>query len=186
MNLIETSNRIIYHESQVSITFARSTTNSLYSNQSMTIKRLVLFFILNFFALFLGGMFTETGPGSWYDGLNKAPWTPPGWVFGAAWTSIMICFSFYMAKSLGKLKPKNKHLILYGISWVLNVIWNPIFFYLHNAISGLVIISALTLVILFMLVGFRKELRWNSLLILPYLMWLCIATSLNLYVCLYN
>lgn len=23
---------------------------------------------------------------SWYDGLKKAPWNPPKWVFGPAWT----------------------------------------------------------------------------------------------------
>ena len=32
----------------------------------------------------------------WYSNLNKAPWTPPGWVFGFAWTTIMLCFSIYL------------------------------------------------------------------------------------------
>jgi tryptophan-rich sensory protein len=53
----------------------------------------LLFFILNFAALAVGGLFTGSGVSSeWYQNLDKAPWTPPGWVFGAAWPFIMICF----------------------------------------------------------------------------------------------
>ena len=56
------------------------------------IKRLFVFLLINFGALALGGLFTSDGVISdWYEQLNKAPWTPPGWVFGAAWTTIMVC-----------------------------------------------------------------------------------------------
>ena len=52
-----------------------------------------LFLLLNFGALAIGSYFMNNGPQSnWYLTLNKAPWTPPGWVFGVAWTTIMICF----------------------------------------------------------------------------------------------
>lgn len=34
----------------------------------------------------------------WYTSLNKAPWTPPGWVFGFAWTTIMILYSIYLSR----------------------------------------------------------------------------------------
>ena len=60
---------------------------------------LILFFIiLNFGALAIGGSFTADGVASdWYQNLSKAPWTPPGWVFGAAWTFLMMCYSIYLA-----------------------------------------------------------------------------------------
>lgn len=62
------------------------------------IARIALFLVLNFAALGIGGLFSGQGvPSDWYTGLNKAPWTPPGWVFGSAWTIIMICFAIYMA-----------------------------------------------------------------------------------------
>ena len=62
------------------------------------ILRILLFLIINFGGLFIGGLFTGEGvPSDWYQNLNKAPWNPPGWVFGAAWTTVMICFSVYMA-----------------------------------------------------------------------------------------
>ncbi|MDG2281196.1 MAG: tryptophan-rich sensory protein, partial [Flavicella sp.] len=51
------------------------------------IKRILLFLVLNFTALAVGGLFTGTGVSSdWYQNLNQAPWTPPGWVFGFMWT----------------------------------------------------------------------------------------------------
>ena len=57
----------------------------------------LLFLFLNFAALALGGLFTKDGVASdWYQHLNKAPWTPPGWVFGAAWTFLMICYSVFL------------------------------------------------------------------------------------------
>lgn len=45
-----------------------------------------LFFIINFGALGLGALLMDSSPieNEWYVQLNKAPWTPPGWVFGAA------------------------------------------------------------------------------------------------------
>ncbi|NBN98947.1 MAG: hypothetical protein EBV19_06865 [Flavobacteriia bacterium] len=45
---------------------------------------ILLFLFLNFGALAIGGSFTADGVASdWNQNLNKAPWTPPGWVFGA-------------------------------------------------------------------------------------------------------
>ena len=67
--------------------------------------RFLLFIILNFTALALGSLFTNKGVSSqWYLELNKAPWTPEGWVFGFAWTTIMISFAIYMAFLVGKDK----------------------------------------------------------------------------------
>ncbi len=38
----------------------------------------------------VGGRWTDTAPGSWYDALDKPWFTPPGWVFGAAWTTLYL------------------------------------------------------------------------------------------------
>jgi len=59
---------------------------------------LAFFLVLNFGALGIGVLLMNNGPqDAWYAALNKAPWTPPGWFFGVAWNTIMICFSIYMA-----------------------------------------------------------------------------------------
>ena len=150
------------------------------------ILRTLLFLIINFGGLFIGGLFTGEGvPSDWYQNLNKAPWTPPGWVFGAAWTTIMICFSVYMAILWKKITLKNL-LYLYIAEFILNVIWNPLFFHFKWINVALLSISLLTILIIYMAVSLRVEMSYKTLLIFPYLIWLIIATSLNGYIVLYN
>lgn len=150
-------------------------------------KRIILFLLLNFAALGIGGFFTGKGvPSEWYAHLNKAPWTPPGWVFGAAWTLIMICFAFYMAYLWKSSNKKGLISALYILQLVLNISWNPIFFQFHFILFGLIVISSLTLLIGFLLFYFQTTLKVKSTLILPYFVWLLIATSLNAYILIYN
>lgn len=149
--------------------------------------KIIGFLFLNFGALALGGLFAGSGAGSnWYAELNKAPWTPPGWVFGFAWTTIMLCFSVYMATLYAKTKSVKTVIILYAIQWMLNVAWNPIFFHLHNPIIGLIVIVALTKLVTYFLFRYRSSQKGFSLLLLPYVIWLFIATSLNAYVVFMN
>ena len=147
----------------------------------------ILFLIINFGGLALGSWLMDNGPtSSWYLELNKAPWTPPGWVFGAAWTFIMICFSWYLAE-LFKNRASQFLWLLYAFQLVLNVSWNWIFFSKHLIALALVIIFLLTLVILYYFITFRNDrLKYAKYLLLPYLIWLCIATSLNGYVVFNN
>ena len=145
--------------------------------------RVVIFLVLNFGALAIGGLISAKGVSSgWYAGLNEAPWTPPGWVFGYAWTTIMICFSLYMAFLWSSSENKTYIMALFAVQWVLNVAWNIAFFYLKNISAGLIVIVLLTLLVGFLLLRFWPELRAKSALILPYLVWLLIATSLNGYI----
>ena len=149
-------------------------------------KRTVLFLILNFSALAIGSLFTNSGVSSeWYQNLSKAPWTPPGWVFGVAWSSIMFFFAIYMAYLI-KLKPKKTIIIFYSTQWVLNIVWNPVFFYFQEITLGLICISLLTAHIILLFFKYLKEQRIKTLLLAPYGIWLIIATSLNAYIYLYN
>tara|TARA_R110002096_G_scaffold432061_1_gene648166 strand:+ start:3608 stop:4066 length:459 start_codon:yes stop_codon:yes gene_type:complete len=152
----------------------------------MTI-RVITFLILNFAALGIGGLFTGTGVTSdWYNNLNKAPWTPPGWTFGAAWTTIMVCFAFYMAYLWPSVQNKKLLVSLFSFQWILNVLWNPVFFYFQNPLLGIIVISSLTILVGLFLFKYYSTLKSQSAFILPYLLWLIIATSLNAYILIYN
>lgn len=149
-------------------------------------KLIVIFLIINFGALALGSWLMDGGSTSiWYMELNKAPWTPPGWLFGVAWSFIMLCFSFYMAY-LYNAVPTTTLKILFAVQFVLNVSWNYIFFNQHLIGLGLLVIVLLTLLIAVFLFAYYKQQRLKSLFILPYLIWLCIATSLNAYILFNN
>ena len=150
-------------------------------------QRILFFLLLNFLALFLGGLATTDGVASdWYSNLLKAPWTPPGWVFGFAWTLIMVCFAFYMAIALDRVKQVKPILALYVLQWFLNVLWNPMFFHYQMVSSGLIVILSLALLISFILFRYLKIMKVSALLLAPYFVWLLIASSLNLYIYMYN
>ncbi len=149
--------------------------------------RVLIFLALNFAALGIGSLFTSSGVSSdWYSNLNKAPWTPPGWMFGYAWTTIMVCFAFYLAHAWNAVSNRNLLTGLFVVQWRLNVLWNPVFFKYHEAFFGLIVISTLTLLLGYFLISYWNQLKMKSLLILPYFLWLLIATSLNAYILMEN
>lgn len=151
------------------------------------VLRVLIFLVLNFAALGLGGYFTGQGVTSeWFAQLNQAPWNPPGWVFGFAWTSIMILFTFYLSFLWKKVKSKDVLVGLYIVQWILNVGWNPLFFYHHYTGIALIEIITLTILIAFFFFHYWKHLQYQSLFLLPYLVWMCIATSLNWYIYINN
>jgi tryptophan-rich sensory protein len=150
--------------------------------------RFIIFFIVNFLALGLGVLLMDNGPQTaWYTSLNQAPWTPANWVFGAAWSSIMFCFSFYMTKLSLEFYYLDKKLIaLFTVQWILNICWNFVFFNQHLTVIGLVVITLLWGLIGYFTFKYLKKVKWYTLLILPYLIWMTIATSLNAYIVFYN
>lgn len=149
--------------------------------------RLIIFLLINFAALAIGGLSTGGAVSeTWYLTLNKAPWTPPGWVFGAVWTSIMVCFSFFMAKMWEVSQHKTMLLLLFSVQWILNVGWNPLFFSMHLVLISFVVILLLTGLIAYFFFSSLRQKKFVSLLVLPYFIWLMIASSLNAYIYLYN
>ena len=151
------------------------------------IQKVLIFLLINFGALGLGALFTVKGvPSEWYINLNKAPWTPPGWVFGFVWTLIMVCFSFYMSYLWPEIENKKILILLFSMNWILNVFWNPIFFYYKNIFLAMIIIVCLTLLVLYFTLIYWNISESKSILIMPYLVWLIIASSLNGYILFKN
>lgn len=152
-------------------------------------QRLLIYLILNFAALAIGSwLMGDAVTSSWYQNLNKAPWTPPGWVFGAAWTIVMITFSVFMAYATSSKNIENLITlkVLFWIQWLLNVSWNYIFFNMQMAEAGLIEILTLFIVLGFIFyVGFLR-IGVKSFWLLPYLTWLVIAISLNAFIVAYN
>jgi benzodiazapine receptor len=148
---------------------------------------LILFLSLNFGGLALGNWFMgDAVTSAFYSSLNKAPWTPPGWVFGIVWTFIMLCFSWYLAE-LFVLRATPRLLQVYAFALSLNVSWNWVFFNQKAMSIGLIILIVLTFLIFYFFITFRSDrLKYAKYLLVPYLIWLCIATSLNGYIVFNN
>ena len=150
------------------------------------LKLTILFLVVNFSGLALGSWLMHNGPLSdWYTDLNQAPWTPPGAVFGIAWTLIMICFSIYLGKLFTESNGKN-NLGIFLFQFTLNVSWNFIFFNQHLVLLGFIAIVFLTSILFIYFFKFSNNVGNYRYLLLPYIIWLCIATSLNLYILVHN
>ena len=133
----------------------------------LKVKHFIIFLVINFGGLALGNFLMNNEPqSSWYAQLEKAPWTPPGWVFFA--------------------KNNQKRRLLYAIQVMLNVSWNYIFFNQHQVFVAQIGITLLTALIFYFFFTFFNEQKSKSVLLLPYMVWLCIATSLNLYILVNN
>lgn len=149
-------------------------------------KLTILFLVINFGGLAIGSWLMNNGPTSdWYTNLNQAPWTPPGWAFGVAWSLIMICFSVYLAKLFTK-ENSLKMKIIFLFQFILNVSWNYIFFNKHLVLFGLITIVLLTSLLFNYFFKLSAKVSNYKYLLLPYMIWLCIATSLNLYILIHN
>lgn len=144
----------------------------------MNVLKIVLFIILGYLPA-LGGLFTDTG--TWYASLYKPSFNPPGWVFGPVWSILYLTIgmSFYfLYNDMPRFGWKMWSLV--AIHHLLNFIWTPAFFYLKSPLLALLIIIALLGVIVFlMLVQFRYS-RKALYLFIPYSIWVCFATVLNI------
>lgn len=145
---------------------------------------LLLFLVINLGSLALGTVLMNNGPQTdWYTNLNKAPWTPPGWVFGITWTFIMICFSFYLANLFTKFNSTNVKLA-FTLQTTLNISWNYLFFNQHLVVFGLINLLLLNIVLFYFFFSLSRN--NTKYLLTPYMLWMCIATSLNLYILIHN
>jgi len=153
---------------------------------SRNLKYLFLFLFLNFGGLAIGAYLQgDIVQDTWYASLTTAPWTPPAWAFGIAWSQIMIFFSIYLMVLVKERGLKNIA-TLFGICWLLNVSWNPLFFKFHLVLPALVALLLLTIGIFTFFIRNWPTLGKRSMFLMPYLVWLVIASSLNAYVLLNN
>ena len=98
----------------------------------------------------------------------------------------MVCLSLFMNKAV-QIEALNKTILwIYGVQFVLNVLWNPLFFDLHWMGVALIEIILLVFVVGFMAIKAKPYLPQISWLLTPYVVWLSIAITLNAYALQYN
>jgi len=96
-----------------------------------------------------------------------------------------LAYSFYLTRL--SLAIQHRFIsVLYVISWVLNLVWSPLFFRLHYTSIAIVVLGLLFFSILTFFLLFGRKMGTLSLLLAPYLVWLGIAFSLNWYVIFNN
>jgi tryptophan-rich sensory protein len=130
----------------------------------------------------LGSLVTITGPGSWYALLQKPFFTPPGWVFAPLWITLFVLMgiALYLVWESGPHRREVQIAIdVFGVQFVLNVLWSFLFFGLKSPLLGLLDIIILWWLILATIVTFYRVRKGAAYLLLPYIAWVSIATALN-------
>ena len=151
----------------------------------------VLLLVVAAIAVF-GSLASASNTEGWYADVEKVPWNPPNAVFGPAWTVLyviiaLVGFLIWRAGFVGNGRPNaaKRTLGIYILQLVLNAIWTPIFFAGFPIIGeaawwvALVVILSLVATVVWLMVSTITWSRVATFLLIPYLLWLLFASSLN-------
>jgi translocator protein len=153
------------------------------------IPRLIISIIIVFLAGAVGTVYTLQEITTWYVSLTKPSWTPPNWAFGPIWSTlyVLIGISLFLVWREGlDRKDVRLAILVFAVQLVLNVVWSLVFFATHNIFGGLVLVILLWISILVNIIVFYRISKPAGLILIPYLIWVSIASYLNYTVFLLN
>ena len=130
----------------------------------------------------VGTVFTVPAIEGWYQLLNKPVFSPPNWLFGSVWITLytLMGISLYLIWSGGLGRKGARFAFWFFIAHlVINASWSIIFFGAHNISLAFAVILLLLVMIIVSIKLFRPLNRLASNLLIPYLVWVSIATVLN-------
>lgn len=122
-------------------------------------------------------------PDTWYSALLKPTWQPPSWIFGPVWTALYIIMAVAVWLVLRETNVdaavRMRAMWLFGIQFLLNLLWTPIFFGLHRPLLAFIEICLLWMFLLSALLSFGKIRALSGYLLAPCLIWCTFALVLN-------
>ena len=120
---------------------------------------------------------------TWYNQLAKPSWTPAPATIGTIWTMlypiIAISFAFVFIQAIRRKFPWRVALP-FGINLLTNLIFTPIQFGMRNLPLASLDILIIWASIPWMMWAVWRHSRWVAVVQIPYLIWVSIATVLQL------
>lgn len=148
----------------------------------MNWKVFIVCAIIVYLVAIIGSLFTSSAVKSdWYQTI-KPSITPPSYVFPIVWNIlfIMIVFSLYFAWINSKnKKTKTSVSIVFGLNFVLNILWSVLYFGLRNPTFAFYEVIILWISIVSMIFVTYKISKKSAYLLIPYLIWVGFASILN-------
>jgi len=132
-----------------------------------------------------GAVFSPGGSAraaAWYAGLSKPAWVAPNSWFGPVWTALylMMGTAAWLISRERYHRRRGAALAAYAVQLLLNALWAPLFFGARNIGAGLFVVVALWLTIIWTIREFLPVRPLAAWLLVPYLIWVSFAMSLNL------
>ena len=139
----------------------------------------ILFFIITFSASFIGGLITISFKDPWYSQLVKSNLNPPDWIFAPVWTALYLMMTLAIWFFWHSKNRNLSTVYLYFIHILFNTTWSIIFFGLHQILLALFVLFGLILMIMILMLRFKRVNIVSYYLMIPYLLWCCFALFLN-------
>ena len=143
---------------------------------------LLIFILLAFGASAWGGLITSFYKEPWYSSIIKPTFNPPDWVFAPVWITLYLAMSVAIWLIWINPKRSEKVIYIYFIHLLINGSWSLFFFGLHLILVSLVIIAVIIFLVLWLIKLYYPINKFSSVLMAPYLIWLCYAFVLNFYI----
>ena len=147
-----------------------------------SVAKVIISILACFAAGGIGSLSTFKAIPTWYPSLKKPKYTPPDWVFGPVWTTLYILMglSVFLVWQQG-LSTEGVLLafILFWVQLILNALWSIIFFGMKSKGGGIIVIVVLWILILVTIITSFQVSVWAGVLLIPYILWVSIATYLN-------
>ena len=140
------------------------------------------------FAAAVIGSLASINAGSFYAQLRLPGWAPPSSWFGPVWTIlyIMMAIAAWLVWLEGDFQETRGTLILYVIQLVPNALWSWLFFRLRSGLFSFADILLLWILVTMTVFAFFRARALAGLLLVPYLLWVSFATSLNFSIWIMN
>ena len=139
----------------------------------------ILFFIITFSASFIGGLITISFKDPWYSQLVKSNFNPPDWIFAPVWTTLYLMMTLAIWFFWHSKNRNLSTVYLYFIHILFNTTWSIVFFGLHQILLALFVLFGLILMIMILMLRFKRVNIVSYYLMIPYLLWCCFALFLN-------
>lgn len=126
---------------------------------------------------------------SWYTQLTKPSWAPPSWLFGPVWTVLyaLIAVSYGYVAYLFLQKRISFWVVLpFGLNLVFNALFTPVQFGLRNNWLATADILLVLVTLVWALVAIYPHARWVTYINIPYVLWVCFATVLQVSITILN
>lgn len=119
--------------------------------------------------------------GQWYRSLDKPPWQPPSWAFGAVWTPLYASIAWSAGRALGRARPDQRRPLVTALAanLTLNAAWNWLFFRARSPQAGLAGTALLDLSNAHLISRTARADAVAAAALLPYAAWCAFATALN-------
>lgn len=131
---------------------------------------------------FIGSLFTTPAIPTWYAALEKPIFTPPNWIFAPVWTLLFLLMGvalFVLWRALPTGRPVRWALAIFFVQLILNIFWSVFFFGMQRPFLAFLEIAVLWLAILASIVTSYRISRVAGSVLIPYLLWVSFAASLN-------